>query len=162
MCRRRERRKFAGGVAVAPRLKRHFFSPLEMSPRAQSRDDTRSAAGPLSSSVEAPASRPGLTTAATRRAAQGMGGAEPPGATRSARLLRRAHGEDGEHQTFPGASTVARSAQAGGTGGECGLSGFNRAATRSAATAAASSREGRPFVGWPGASRLFGGRCRAG
>jgi hypothetical protein len=27
--------------AVAPRLKRHFFSPLEMSPGAQSRDDTR-------------------------------------------------------------------------------------------------------------------------
>jgi hypothetical protein len=31
-----------------------------------------------------------------------------------------------------------------------------------AATAAAIWREGRPFVGWPGASRLFGGRCRAG
>jgi len=58
--------------------------------------------------------------------------------------------------------TVAARAQAGGTGGECGLSGFSPAATRSAATAAAIWRDGRPFVGWPGASRLFGGRCRAG
>ena len=49
-------------------------------------------------------------------------------------LLRREHGEDGEHRTFPGASTVARSAQAGGTGGEYGLSGFSPAATRPAAT----------------------------
>src|ERR1700684_396213 len=89
-----------------------------------------------------------------------MGGAEPPGATRK-RPLRREHGEDGEHQTFRGASTVARSAQAGGTGGEYGLSGFSPAATRSAATAAATWREGRPLVGWPGASRLFGGRCCA-
>jgi hypothetical protein len=44
-----------------------------------------------------------------------------------------------------------------GTGGESGFSGFSPAAT-----AAAIWREGRPFVGWPGASRLFGGRCRAG
>ena len=53
--------------------------------------------GQLSSSVEAPAfpSRPDNST--TRRAAEG---------------------EDGEHQTFPGASTPARSAQAGETGGE--------------------------------------------
>ena len=35
-----------------------------------------------------------------------MGGAEPPGATRSAAW--REHGEDGEHRTFPGTSTVAR------------------------------------------------------
>lgn len=40
-----------------------------------------------------------------RGAAQGRGGPEPLGATRSA--SRREHGEDGEDRTLPGASTVA-------------------------------------------------------
>jgi hypothetical protein len=35
-------RRFALQLCVGPRLKRHFFSPIEMSPGAQSRDDTRS------------------------------------------------------------------------------------------------------------------------
>src|ERR1700727_1796524 len=73
--------------------------------------------GQLSSSVEAPAfpSRP--DNRATRRAAEGMGGAGPPGARRRARPLRREHAEDGEPQTFPEASTVPRSAQGGGERG---------------------------------------------
>ena len=37
------RRNDISAMPVAPRLKRHFFSPLEMSPRTQSRDDTRTA-----------------------------------------------------------------------------------------------------------------------
>ena len=53
-------------------------------------------------------SRPDLALAEQRRAAEGIGGAEPPAATHSA-LLRREHGEDGEHRTFPEASTVAHS-----------------------------------------------------
>lgn len=40
-----------------------------------------------------------------RRAAEGRGGPEPPGATRSAD--GREHGEDGEDRTLRGASTVA-------------------------------------------------------
>ena len=129
---------------------------------AQSRHDSRLLESrQLFSSVKAPAfpSRPDDSTDAAH-----SGGVGRSGAARShaQRLVRREHGEDGEHQTFPGASTVARSAQAGGRGGESGLSGFSPAATRPAATAAAIWREGRPFVGWPGASRLFGGRCRAG
>jgi hypothetical protein len=143
-----------------PRLKRHFFSPLEMS-RCASRSELCPPSGQLSSSAEAPAfpSRPDNGSDAGRSGGDGRSGAARSHAQRP---LRCEHGEDGEHQTFRGASTVARSAQAGGTGGECGLSGFSPAATRSAATAAAIWRDGRPFVGWPGASRLFGGRCRAG
>ena len=49
-----------------------------------------------------------------RRAEEGQGGAEPPGATRSA--LSREHGEDGEHRTFSEASTVACSAHPAGPG----------------------------------------------
>ncbi len=133
------------------------FSPLEMSLGAQ----VEMTPGQLSVRFEAAAfpSRPDNSSDAERSGGDGRSGAAR---SHAQRLLRREHGEDSEHQTFPGASTVARSPQAGGTGGECGLSGFNLAATRSAATAAATSRESRPFVGWPGASRLFGGRCRAG
>ena len=110
----------------------------------------------LFSSVKACFPVPALTTAATRRTAEGMGGAEPPAATRSAHF-GASMARTASTRPSPGASTVARSAQAGGTRGESGFSGFSPAAT-----AAAIWREGRPFVGWPGASRLFGGRCRAG
>jgi hypothetical protein len=60
----------------------------------------------LSCSTAKPAfpSRPGGPS--PRRATEGTGGAEPPGATRSA-LFAREHGEDGEHRTFPDVSTVA-------------------------------------------------------
>src|SRR6202051_2898986 len=88
--------------------------------------------GQLSSSVEAPAfpSRPDNSSDARRSGGDGRSGAAR---SHAQRLLWREHGEDGEHQTFPGASTVARSAQPGGTGGE-GLSEFSPAATRSATT----------------------------
>jgi len=146
---------------VAPRLKRHFFSPLEMSQRGNERGHLTLHQVSFSVWLRAPAfpSRPDNSNGAARSGRDGRSGAARSHAQRP---LRREHGEDGEHQTFPGASTVAGSAQAGGTGGERGLSGFSPAAMRSAATAAAIRREGRPFVGWPGASRLFGGRCRAG
>jgi hypothetical protein len=110
--------------------------------------------GQLSSPVEAPAfpSRPDDTSDAARSEGDGRSGAARSHAQHP---LRRGHGEDGEHRTFPGASTVARSAQAGETGGE-DLSGFRAAATRSAATAAAIWRDGRPAPGSapsPGRSR---------
>jgi hypothetical protein len=61
----------------------------------------------LSCSFDKPAfpSRPGAPN--PRRAAEGIGRS---GATRShaQRALAREHGEDGEHQTFPDASTVVR------------------------------------------------------
>lgn len=47
------------------------------------------------------------TSKTPSRAMQGMGGAEQPGATRNAPLGGREHGEDCEHQTFPGVSTGA-------------------------------------------------------
>ena len=66
-------------------------------------------AKPASGSVDAPAfpSRPGMPR--PRRATEGTGGAQPPGAGRAARS-RREHGEDGAHRTFPEVSTVAHSA----------------------------------------------------
>jgi transposase InsO family protein len=64
----------------------------------------------LSGSADAPAfpSRPDNTSAMARN-----GGEERSGATRShaQRPLRREHGEDGEHRTFPEASTMAYSAR---------------------------------------------------
>ena len=60
-------------------------------------------------------SRPDLAPPKPRSATEGMGGAEPPAATRSA-LFAREHGEDGEHRTFPAVSTVAHSAPVGGSG----------------------------------------------
>jgi hypothetical protein len=54
--------------------------------------------------------RPDLAAPWLRRATEGMGGAEPPGTTRSA---LREHGEDGEHRTFPVVSTVAPSVRVG-------------------------------------------------
>ena len=79
----------------------------------------------LSGLVEAPAfpSRPDDSGTAARSVGDGTSGAARSHAQRP---LRREHGEDGEHRTFPAASTVARSAQAGGTGGELGSSGFSR------------------------------------
>ncbi len=72
-------------------------------------------ANPPSSSADAPAfpSRPDITSATARNAGQ-----ERSAAARShaQRPLRREHGEDGEHRTLPGVSTVAPSASAGGTG----------------------------------------------
>jgi putative transposase len=74
-----------------------------------------SPANPLTGSADAPAfpSRPDITKATARNAGQ-----ERSAATRShaQRRLRREHGEDGEHPTLPGVSTVAPSASAGGTG----------------------------------------------
>ncbi len=104
-------------------------------------------------------SRPDDSSDAARSGGDGRSGAARSHAQRP---LRREHGEDGEHQTFPGASPVARSAQGRGTGGERGSSGCSR---HRAAFSRHRGRDlacGRPFVGWPGASRLFGGRCRAG
>jgi putative transposase len=69
----------------------------------------------LSGSAKLPAfpSRPDVAQAMAR-----SGGEERSGATRShaQRQFRRAHGEDGEHRTFPGVSTMAHSASAGGPG----------------------------------------------
>jgi putative transposase len=69
----------------------------------------------LSGSAGAPAfpSRPDHDKATARNA-----GEERRGATRShaQRLLRREHGEDGEHRTFPEVSTVAYSGPAGELG----------------------------------------------
>ena len=63
--------------------------------------------GQLSGSVEAPAfpSRPDNSRAAARSAGEGRSGAARSHAQRP---LRREHGEDGEHRTFPAASTVVR------------------------------------------------------
>jgi transposase InsO family protein len=69
----------------------------------------------LSGSVRTPAfpSRPDYASPMER-----SGGDGRSGATRShaQRHLRREHGEDGEHRTFPGASTMAHSARPGGPG----------------------------------------------
>ena len=69
----------------------------------------------LSGSIGEPAfpSRPEQSKAVAR-----SGGEERSGATRShaQRRLRREHGEDGEHRTFPDASTMAHSAPADGPG----------------------------------------------
>ena len=145
----------------SPFEKTLFLPVRNVTARKVRHDTLRPEPGQLCSSVEAPAfpSRPDDSSDAGHSGGDGRSGAARSHAQRP---LRREHGEDGEHRTFPGASTVAGSAQAGGTGGERGLSPFSPAATRSAATAAAIWRDGRPFVGWPGASRLFGGRCRAG
>ena len=59
-------------------------------------------------------SRPDLAAPKPRRATKEMGGAEPPGATRSAPFARE-HGEDGEHRTFSAVSTVAHSSPVGGS-----------------------------------------------
>lgn len=66
----------------------------------------------LSSSIGEPAfpSRPGDTQAMERSAGDGRSGATRSHAQRP---LRREHGEDGEHRTFPGVSTVACSAPVG-------------------------------------------------
>jgi transposase InsO family protein len=68
----------------------------------------------LSGSIGEPAvpSRPGRAQATARNA-----GEERSGATRShaQRAVAREHGENGEHQTFSAVSTVAHSAQVGGS-----------------------------------------------
>ena len=53
-------------------------------------------------------SRPDLAASQPRGATKGMGGAEPPGATRRAPGAHE-HGEDGEHRTFAAVSTAASS-----------------------------------------------------
>jgi hypothetical protein len=58
-----------------------LFLPVRNVTRCASRDDTRTA---FQFGLRRLLSRPGLTTAATRSAAEGMGGAEPPAVTRSA------------------------------------------------------------------------------
>jgi hypothetical protein len=60
-------------------------------------------------------SRPGLTM---NPPMVRSGGEERSGATRShaQRGLQREHGEDGEHRTFPGVSTMAHFGSAGGSG----------------------------------------------
>lgn len=74
-----------------------------------------SSANPLSGSADAPAfpSPPDTRQAAARNAGQARSGAAQSHAQRP---LRREHGEDGEHRTFPEVSTVAPSASAGGSG----------------------------------------------
>jgi transposase InsO family protein len=77
----------------------------------------------LSGSAEVPAfpSRPDNASAMARNA-----GEERSTAARShaQRLLRREHGEDGAHRTFPEVSTMAHSGSAGGPGhGQVGQSG---------------------------------------
>lgn len=112
------------------------------------------ASGQLSRSVDASAfpPRPANSRAAARsgRGWEEQSRPQPRAAPTSA--------QNGEHRTFPEASTVARSAQAGEAGG----SGSHRQGSAAAARSAATTwRDGRPFVDWPGASKLFGGRCRA-
>jgi transposase InsO family protein len=73
---------------------------------------TAATRNPLSGSVETPAfpSRPDTASAMARNAGDGR-----RAATRShaQRHLRREHGEDGEHRTFPAVSTMAHSPTAG-------------------------------------------------
>jgi hypothetical protein len=59
------------------------------------------------------------------------GGEERSGATRShaQRAVQREHGEDGEHRTFPGVSTMAHSAPAGGAGHHAAFASARCAAT---------------------------------
>jgi hypothetical protein len=69
----------------------------------------------LSGSIGEPAFPPRPDNALAMARSEGE---ERSGATRShaQRVLAREHGEDGEHRTFPGASTMARSAPVGGPG----------------------------------------------
>ena len=91
------------------------IAAVTLNPERDSAIDTAASQNQLSGSVDAPAfpSRPDTHQATARNA-----GEERSGATRShaQRPLRREHGEDGEHRTFPGVSTVAPSASAGGSG----------------------------------------------
>ena len=119
----------AATQCVAPRLKRHFFSPLEMSLDARSLRHSFSIRAAFQFGSEAPAfpSRPDNSNAAARSGGDGRSGAARSHAQRP---LRREHGEAGEHQTFPAASTVAALAQARGIGGEAGSSRFSRVTRR--------------------------------
>jgi hypothetical protein len=60
-----------------------------------------------------------------------MGGAEAARSHAQRHHFGGEHGEDGEHQTFPGASTVARLAQVEGQA-VSGSSGFSRCRCRRA------------------------------
>jgi hypothetical protein len=89
----------------------------------------------LSCSVKAPAfpSRPESPGAMGRNA-----GEERSGAARShaQRALQREHGEDGEHRTFSGVSTMAHSAPAGWPGHQMTSAAGRRASVCCAATMA--------------------------
>jgi transposase InsO family protein len=91
------------------------IAAVTLNPERDATIAAASPANPLSGSAGVPAfpSRPENTKATARNAGQ-----ERSAAARShaQRPLRREHGEDGEHRTLPGVSTVAPSASAGGTG----------------------------------------------
>ena len=88
---------------------------VTLNPERDSVIQTASPRNPLSGSAKAPAflSRPDNASAMARNA-----GEERSTAARShaQRPLRREHGEDGAHRTFPEVSTMAHSRSAGGSG----------------------------------------------